>query len=189
MKSLLAQCTLAAAVAAGVSASLSVSMSMAQDTRPGIGAQIEALGLDRAEIRAKLDGLSREERIAYLQTLGVRLPEGVARLEPGTLPGTALKAIPAGTPDAAVLPADGKFTIMPWTGTIDGAAGTVSAIPLPADGTFTILPWKGPIDGAPVTVQPLPVRPGSVANTGSVVIDPAAVSGPAFTPAQLPAKP
>lgn len=165
MKSLLAQCTLAAAVAAGVSAFLSISASMAQDARPGIGAQIEALGLDRAELRARLAGLSRDERIAYLQSLGVHLPEGVAR--PETAPG--LK----------VLPDDRK-----------AASGAADVAGLPVDGKFTIMPWTGSIDGGNVTVQPLPVRPRSVSSTGSVVIDPAAISGvAAFTPAQLPAKP
>lgn len=190
MKSLFAQCTLAAVVAAGVSASLSVSTSMAQDARPGIGAQIEALGLDRAEVKSKLEGLSRDERITYLQTLGVRLPDGVARLD--TASATAsLKAVPLnavnGATTVTALPADGKFTIMPWTGAIDPAItpGNVTVTPLPAvpDGKFNILPWTGPIDGTGVTV-----RPGSVSNVGTMVIDPAAVSGLASTSPSLPAK-
>lgn len=177
MKPLLTQCALAAFAAAVVSASVS----MAQDSRPGIGAQIEALGLDRAEVRAKLEGLSRDERIAYLQSLGVQLQIGAARPDTAFTPGTALKVNP------------------------DAANGTAVVTPLPAsaDDKFTILPWTGPIndisvDGGStgdVTVRPLPVRPGSVSNGsvssgGAVVIDPAAVSGVgSFTPAQLPAKP
>ncbi len=78
MTSLLAQCAFAAVAAAAVN----VSVSLAQDPRPGIGSQIEALGLDRAEVRAKLEGLSRGDRVAYLQGLGVRLPENAARLRP-----------------------------------------------------------------------------------------------------------
>lgn len=156
MKSLLAQCAIAAFAAAAASASVS----MAQDSRPaGIGVQIEALGLDRAEIRAKLDSLSRDERIAYLQSLGIQLPEITA-----LTPGTAFKVNP------------------------DAATGTVTPLPAPADGKFTIMPWTGSIDGN-VTGQPLPVRPGSVSSNGAVVIDPAVVNGAAFTPAQLPAKP
>lgn len=79
MKSLLTQCALAALVAACISAFLNVSMTMAQDTRPRIGAQLEALGLDRAAVRAQLKGLSHAERIAYLQALGVRFPESITR--------------------------------------------------------------------------------------------------------------
>ena len=77
MKSLFAQCALAALVAAAVTASVS----RAQDSRPGIGAQIEALGLDRAALKSQLEALSRDERAAYLQSLGVHLPEGIARPE------------------------------------------------------------------------------------------------------------
>lgn len=172
MKPLLTQCALAAFAAAVVSASVS----MAQDSRPGIGAQIEALGLDRADVRAKLEGMSRDERIIYLQSLGVQLPAALARPETAVTPGTALKVSPAAANGTAI----------------------VTPLPAPADGKFTILPWTGPIDGGSTgdfTVRPLPVRPGNVANGsvssgGAVVIDPAAVSGVgSFTPAQLPAKP
>lgn len=172
MKSLFTQCALAA-FAAGLA---SASVSMAQDSRPGIGAQIEALGLDRAEVRSKLEGLSRDERIAYLQSLGVQLPEIAARPETTLTPGTALKVIPDGANGAAVVtplpaPADGKFTILPWT----GAPG-------------------GTLDGkTPPRAVQLPVLPGSVSSNGTVVIDRPAVGAGAGSIAPgapaLPAKP
>lgn len=152
MKSLLAQCAVAAFAAAVVNASVS----MAQDPRPRIGAQLAALGLDRAEIRAKLEGLTRDDRIAYLQSLGVRLPDSVARPKATLSTGSALKVMPG------------------------AADGTAMVALLPTDGSVNI-------DAA---VRPLQVRPGSVSNNGTVVIDPAAVNGAAgFTPAQPSAKP
>lgn len=174
MKSLLTQCAVAAFAAAVASASVS----MAQDSRPGIGAQIEALGLDRAEVRARLDGLSRDERIAYLQSLGVQLPAIAARpattLTPGSsLPGPSLKVNP------------------------DAAKGTASVTPLPAPahGRFTTLPFplpagdKGAANGTLRPVQ-LPVVPGSVSGSGTVVSDrPAVGTGAGTTAPGAPAKP
>ncbi|MDX2223865.1 MAG: hypothetical protein SFV21_14025 [Rhodospirillaceae bacterium] len=67
---------LAAAIVAGSLAAAPVS---ARGPGGGIVAQLEALGLDPAEVRADLEGLSREERRAYLENLGVELPETPVR--------------------------------------------------------------------------------------------------------------
>lgn len=41
----------------------------------GIVSQLEGLGLDPATVKTDLEGLSRDERIAYLEGLGISLPE------------------------------------------------------------------------------------------------------------------
>ena len=160
MKSFFLQCGLAAVVAAGTSASLS----MAQDVpaRPGIAAQIRALGLDQAAVKANLEGLSRDARITYLQNLGVRLPEGVAR--PVTLApladGAALQTAPsvanvrlenAGAIAPVTLP-EGEMKIQPW--------------PLP--GQVTILPWPLPGAGNPGVA---PINQGGVISSDGKIVE------------------
>jgi hypothetical protein len=158
VKSLALQCGLAAVVAAGINASLS----MAQDVpaRPGIAAQISALGLDQAAVKANLEGLSHDARITYLQTLGVRLPEGVARSVIAPLAdGATLQAAPMVAPVVAPMVANVRLE----------NAGVITAAPLPApltEGQTTIQPW--PLPGQ-VTILPWPLP--SNGNTGIVPIN------------------
>ncbi len=172
MKSLFLQCTLAAVVAAGTSASLS----MAQDTRvesvrSGIAAQITALGLDQAAVRSALDGLSRADRIAYLQDLGVRLPETVVR------------------PPAVVDGAAPQFTAANQTANVRiDSAGVVTPLPVRDGGLVTIQPWPLPvIDGA--TGIPIAAVPGRVISSDGKIFDVQQADGAAITAPGLLSKP
>ena len=179
MKSLFLQCTLAAVVAAGTSASLS----MAQDTRvegarSGIAAQITALGLDQAAVKATLDGLSRDERITYLQNLGVRLPETVARPLPALADGAAPQFTTSGTLQSAGQIANVKID----------SAGVVTTLPSRDGGRVTIQPWPLPsVDGN--TSGTVGITPGRIISSDGKTFDLQPTDGVVMiTPAQ-PAKP